>query len=198
MSECACTFVVLIHLKANTINPIYTPTELWSSFRQIIVCFVSNICLFPPNHSALSSISLCVFCASSGPVRAVCTSSWPKLRASRVWASPWIRVAVSSRAFPSWSTTTAHTDCLSLEQSTWPCSILCTGCTKHDRRIWDIDEHAQRGQAQSCAQNPCRQAEVGTLANACVLNNMLLWFLLCTALNEWLYTWYRHARITSF
>lgn len=101
---------------------------------------------FTFNIFFLKDASVCF--VSLEPVRTACTSLWPRLRVQRVWASPWIRVAVCSPASPSWSTTTAHTGCRSPEQSTWPCSILCPGHAEHELKEqthWDINTHAHRG-----------------------------------------------------
>lgn len=89
-----------------------------------------------------------------GPVRVVCTSSWRRLKAARAWATRWIRAAVFFPASPNWCITTAPTDCLSQEPSTWPCSTPCPGNTEQKRIPSNVHGHwaklvkSSRAQAQ--------------------------------------------------
>lgn len=97
-------------------------------------------------------LSLCL--VPLGPAKAACTSLWPRLRAVRACATRWIKAAAFSPISLSWSTTTAHTDCLSLEQSTWPCSILCPGHTEDTQRKTHSDTNTHtRTHAQTFRHN---------------------------------------------
>lgn len=142
MSVCVCVCVKVVDCsliwESASLPPIYIQWTLNTQpylgrlgCKYILVpTFLHRV---TPSELQLHLYVVCLI-VSLGPARVVCTSLWPRLRVLRVWASPWTRVAVSSPVFPNWSTTTARTDCLSLERSTWPCSILCPEHTEHDRR----------------------------------------------------------------